>query len=84
MEEVFRRAPNAEPFHKSVPKTLAKGTLKQILVFVALIAPFAIIVGVALSVTAVAGGSIPAWIPWVIGVVCYLLILRYGRRRGWY
>jgi len=82
MEEVFRCPRNPAPLYEPAPTSLAKSALTRILALVALVAPFAIIAGVALFITAVARDRIPSWIPWVMGVICYLLPQSRSRKRA--
>ncbi len=80
-EEAFRRPP-ADP---AFTKAIVANTLHyygQLFLWLAI--PAAILAGLAWLSTTVAEVGIPGWLPWVGAVVAYLLILRYGRRRGWF
>jgi hypothetical protein len=87
-EDAFAQAPNAAPLNKSLPQMLAVLAASHILglvaLVVAIIVPLAIIVAVASSISGFLGDIVPLWLPWVVGVICYAIVLRYGRRRQWF
>jgi hypothetical protein len=81
-EEAFRRPRGVGP---AVTKAIVDNTLRYYgQLFLWLVIPAAILAGLAWLSTTVAEVGVPGWMPWVCGAVAYLLILRYGRRRGWF
>ena len=81
VEEAFRRGPADPAVTKAMVDNILRG-YGQLFLWLAI--PAAILAGLAMLSTAVADVGIPGWVPWVCGAVAYLLILRYGRRRGWF
>ena len=80
-EETFRRPAGAPSVAKSILVNTARYYVQLLLWFGV---PAVIIVGLLWLSTAVAEVGIPEWLSWVGAVVAYLLLLRIGRKRGWF
>jgi hypothetical protein len=80
-----RKAFRRQPGDPDIIEAIAHSTVRYYLqLFLWLAITGAILIGLMKLSTAVADIGIPGWVPWVCGVVAYLMILRYGRKRGWY
>jgi hypothetical protein len=81
IEEAFRRPTDARLGIKSILVNTASFYVRLLLW---LAVPAAIFGGLWILSTEVEKVGIPGWLPWVMGAVVYLLILNFGRRRGWF
>ena len=82
LEEAFRRPKGTTP---AAIARLFIGTFhSQFVALVWLVSAAVIMTGLwELSSLSVKAG-LPSWLPWIAGVVAYISILKYGRRRNWF
>jgi hypothetical protein len=81
IEEAFRK----QPGKSAAIKLWVLGVVHAYVTLLLWIAGAAGLFGLLWLLSSMAAGAgIPEWLPWVAGGVAYLIILRWGRRRGWF
>jgi hypothetical protein len=81
IEEAFRR----QPGKPSATKLWVIGFIRSYVTLLFWIAGAAGLFALLLLLSSMAAAvGIPEWLPWVAGGAAYLVILRWGRRRGWF
>jgi hypothetical protein len=81
IEQAFRKRAEAPPRILPLAAGLARGYI-AVLAWLAIAAMVICSIGALFSLAASWGA--PTWFLWIVGIVAYLLIFRFGRRRGWY
>jgi len=81
IEPAFRKPSEAPSRILSLAARFARG-YTAVLIWLIIAAVVISCIGALFPLAASAG--VPTWLLWAVGIVAYLMVFRFGRRRGWY